>query len=214
MSGSDDSAPARRRRNPERTRAAILSAATAEFAGRGIEGASVNAIARAANINKRMLYHYFESKAGLYGAVLEEAYRQLGDAIAAVGLPGRAPADAVAHFVTGVFDHVVAHPEIVRLTSIENVAGGRHLHATPDLARCISDAFAALETVLVRGADEGTFRASDPLQVWMTIFAVATYQVSHSHTTAAIIGRDPLSSAALAARRLHVVEVVLAALRP
>ena len=57
-------------RNPERTRARILSAALKEFAANGFAGARVDAIARRAAINKRMLYHYFGDKEGLFRAVL------------------------------------------------------------------------------------------------------------------------------------------------
>src|SRR5258706_4141073 len=57
-------------RNPERTRERILSAALQEFAAKGFAGARVDAIARRAAINKRMLYHYFHDKEGLFRAVL------------------------------------------------------------------------------------------------------------------------------------------------
>ncbi len=57
-------------RNPERTRARILAAALKEFAARGFAGTRVDAIARRAAINKRMLYHYFGDKEGLFRAVL------------------------------------------------------------------------------------------------------------------------------------------------
>ncbi len=57
-------------RNPERTRGRILSAALKEFAAKGFAGARVDLIARRAAINKRMLYHYFGDKEGLFKAVL------------------------------------------------------------------------------------------------------------------------------------------------
>ena len=57
-------------RNPERTRERILSAALKEFAAHGFAGARVDAIAYRADINKRMLYHYFGDKEGLFKAVL------------------------------------------------------------------------------------------------------------------------------------------------
>jgi TetR/AcrR family transcriptional regulator len=57
-------------RNPERSRARILSAALKEFSAKGFAGARVDAIARRANINKRMLYHYFGDKEELFKAVL------------------------------------------------------------------------------------------------------------------------------------------------
>lgn len=56
-------------RNPERTRERILSAALKEFAAHGFAGARVDAIARRAAINKRMLYHYFGDKAALFREV-------------------------------------------------------------------------------------------------------------------------------------------------
>jgi TetR/AcrR family transcriptional regulator len=57
-------------RNPGRSRTRILSAALKEFAAKGFAGARVDAIARRANINKRMLYHYFGDKEELFKAVL------------------------------------------------------------------------------------------------------------------------------------------------
>jgi AcrR family transcriptional regulator len=57
-------------RNPERSKARILAAALKEFAAKGFAGARVDAIARRASINKRMLYHYFGDKEELFKAVL------------------------------------------------------------------------------------------------------------------------------------------------
>jgi len=57
-------------RDPEGTRRRILDAALKEFSRRGFAGARVNAIARRAGANKRMLYHYFKDKEGLFRAVL------------------------------------------------------------------------------------------------------------------------------------------------
>ena len=60
-------------RDAARTRRAILDAAAAEFSRRGPAGARIDAIAAAAGANKRMLYHYFDSKEGLLAAVLEDS---------------------------------------------------------------------------------------------------------------------------------------------
>jgi AcrR family transcriptional regulator len=68
-------------RHPDRTRARILDAAFAEFAGKGFAGARVEAIARRARTNKRMLYHYFTDKEGLFGAVLR---KKIGERMARV----------------------------------------------------------------------------------------------------------------------------------
>jgi TetR/AcrR family transcriptional regulator len=59
-------------RNPARTRERILAAALKEFAAKGYAGARVDVIARRADINKRMLYHYFGNKEKLFRAVLRQ----------------------------------------------------------------------------------------------------------------------------------------------
>src|SRR2546429_8106094 len=63
-------------RDPERTRERILAAALGEFSTKGFAGARVAVIARRARINKRMLYHYFGDKAGLFREVLRRKMTQ------------------------------------------------------------------------------------------------------------------------------------------
>jgi TetR/AcrR family transcriptional regulator len=57
-------------RDPEKTSGRILAAALTEFSAKGFAGARVDAIARRAGTNKRMLYHYFGDKEALFRAVL------------------------------------------------------------------------------------------------------------------------------------------------
>ncbi len=57
-------------RNLNRTREKILAAALAEFSARGFAGARVDAIARRARVNKRMLYYCFGAKQELYREIL------------------------------------------------------------------------------------------------------------------------------------------------
>lgn len=58
------------KRNPERTRELILAAALKEFSQSGFAGARVDLVARRSGVNKRMLYHYFHDKRGLFEEVL------------------------------------------------------------------------------------------------------------------------------------------------
>ena len=64
----------------------ILTAATEQFAAKGLAGARVDEIARAAQVNKQLVYYYFGGKLGLYNEVLGhmiEESRQKIDAEAA-----------------------------------------------------------------------------------------------------------------------------------
>src|SRR5688500_1512327 len=93
--------PARRAitRDPERTRAAILAAATQEFTANGLTGARVDAIASRARVNKRMIYHYFGDKEGLYLAVLEATYASIRVAELELHLTDRDPVDGMRELV-------------------------------------------------------------------------------------------------------------------
>jgi len=59
-------------RDLSRTRQRIMAAAEKEFAASGYAGARTDAIARRAHVNERMIFYCFDSKEGLYKAVLAQ----------------------------------------------------------------------------------------------------------------------------------------------
>jgi TetR/AcrR family transcriptional regulator len=59
-------------RDLNRTRERIMAAAQKEFAAHGFAGARTDAIARRAHVNERMIFYCFDSKEGLYRAVLQK----------------------------------------------------------------------------------------------------------------------------------------------
>jgi TetR/AcrR family transcriptional regulator len=59
-------------RDLNRTRERIVAAAQKEFAANGFAGARTDAIARRASVNERMIFYCFNSKEGLYRAVLAQ----------------------------------------------------------------------------------------------------------------------------------------------
>jgi len=62
---------------PPTARERILRAAAEEFSEHGFSGARINRIAANANANKQLIYHYFDSKEGVYAAVLDEMLTSL-----------------------------------------------------------------------------------------------------------------------------------------
>ncbi len=59
-------------RDLNRTRERIMAAALKEFSAHGFAGARTDAIARRAHVNERMIFYCFDSKEGLYRAVLQK----------------------------------------------------------------------------------------------------------------------------------------------
>lgn len=78
--------PQERRRDPDRTRKLILDAAAAEFAAHGFAGARTGAIATRAGVNQQLIWYYFDSKEGLYQALIEN-WRQRERELATTGTP-------------------------------------------------------------------------------------------------------------------------------
>ena len=68
--------PAERQRDAERSRKALLDAALAEFAAKGLAGARVSEIAAQAGVNQQLISYYFGGKAGLYQAILDRWHEQ------------------------------------------------------------------------------------------------------------------------------------------
>ena len=68
MVTSKRKAEKKKARDPEKTQATILEQAVQCFARAGFHGVGLNEICEKAGVNKRMIYHYFKDKEGLYRA--------------------------------------------------------------------------------------------------------------------------------------------------
>ena len=204
-----------RARQPERTRSLILEAATAEFSARGLGGARVDSIARAAGVNKRMLYHYFGNKEDLFLAVLERAYEKIRGQERALRLENLQPVEAVRRLVRFTFNYFVENQYFVALLNSENLHRARHIRRSARATSINSPLIGVLDRILRRGRKAGVFRGGvDAVQLYISIAGVAYFYFSNIHTLSAIFARDLNSPAALAERERHVTEVILGYLRP
>ena len=203
------------RRDPERTRQQILDAAMAEFSTRGLGGTRVNEVAARAGANKRMLYHYFGNKEALFLAVLESTYETIRQAEAELSLQDLEPEAAVLRLVDFTWDHFLPHPEFVSLLNSENLHRARHLKQSDKIRDMHSPLIDMISDLLARGEAKGVFRAGvDPVQLYITIAALGFFYFSNRYTLSTIFGRDLMAPDSLAARKAHVLDVVLGYLRP
>ena len=197
-------------RDSERSRAAILDAATVEFTTHGYGGASVNEVAARASINKRMIYHYFGSKEGLWLAVLEATYQKIRDAERELELSHLSPHEAMRRLVLFTFDYFLANPEFISLLNTENMLRARHLHGSTQVRRIHSPHVASLRDLLARGAATGDFRVDvDPVQIYISIAALSYFYFSNQHTLGVIFQRDLMGASELELRRAHVADMIM-----
>ncbi len=94
--------------------ARILDAALKLFSEKGYEGTSTREICELAGITKPTLYYFFESKEGVYRALIKKAFDQNNDIIAAgLAMPGSLR-DRLKKIAELTFESVRAHPALLR----------------------------------------------------------------------------------------------------
>ena len=188
----------------------ISEVAMREFAEKGLAGARVDAIAEATRTSKRMIYYYFGSKEGLYIAVLEQAYRHIRDAEAALHLDDLSPEEGLRKLVAFTVDYQLAHPEFTRLIMTENIHRGEFLAQSTHIQQLNVPAIDAVRKVYERGRRAGNFRSGiDAIDLHMSISALALFNVANKHTFTLIFKRDLDSRTVINARRESIVEMVL-----
>ena len=202
-------------RDAAATSARILEAARSEFCEHGLSGARIDRIAETADVNKRMLYHYYGNKDGLYRAALVDAYREIRAGERSLALDRCPPGEAMERLVRFTFRHFLEKPWFVRLLTVENLHQARFLKTVEDIRELHSPLVAEIQRILSQGAAVGLFRSGvDPVQLYITIAALGYFYVGNTGTLSVIFDRDLADAASIDAREDHIVDVVRGYLRP
>ncbi|MEV8390525.1 MULTISPECIES: TetR/AcrR family transcriptional regulator [unclassified Streptomyces] len=204
--------PAKRRtRDAARTRTEILDVATEEFARLGFAGARVDEIAARIHTTKRMIYYYFGSKEQLFTEVLERAYTVIRHEEQQLDVEHLDPVSAIRRLAELTFDHHEAHPEFIRLVSIENIHWAEHIAASPSLTSMGSPAIEVIGRILEAGYEQGVFTADvDAVDVHVMISSFCFFRVSNRHTFRALFGRDLTEPARCEHYRTMLGDMVIA----
>jgi AcrR family transcriptional regulator len=210
-----DDAPAGAARKPrirdaEATKARILAAAKREFAKNGLGGARVDVIAEKARANKRMIYHYFDSKEGLFQTILENAYVDIRTAEQKLNLDHLDPKAALERLVRFTWDYYLKNPEFITLVNSENLHRAKHLKKS-EVVKVYSRKFVSMvKTILDRGVDAGVFRPGiDPVQLNITIAAIGYYYLTNRFTGSIVFERDLMAKDALEERLRFNIDTIL-----
>jgi TetR/AcrR family transcriptional regulator len=202
------------RGQPEESRAAILHAATREFAEHGIAGARTDAIAKEARVNKALLYYYFKDKETLYGAVLDHAFSGMKTNIFRVldsDLPSR---EKILAYVGAYFDFIAANQIYPRLMQREmmRIREGDSLHIDRLIKTYFQPVYHGVRELLRQGIEDGEFRAVDPVHFVPSMVAMIVFYFSSAPVMQRIVRFDPLTPRRIAERRAAVLDFISAAL--
>lgn len=176
------------------TKKCLLDAAFAEFAERGLAGARVDRIGAAAGVNKRLIYVHFTNKERLFDTVVAHSLERIAEAVpfTPADLPGYAGA---------LFDHVLAHPEHLKLTIWAQLERPRARPPEVATYRAKVDAIAATRP-------PGDPAALDPVDVLALVIAMATAWLNASPALREVSGPQPFAPERLARHRAALTAAV------
>jgi TetR/AcrR family transcriptional regulator len=147
----------------------VFAAAAAEFAARGYAGANVDRIARAARLNKGMIYYHFKSKAALYRAILRDMFGAARARIREVSASDASPEDKIRAYIAAIAAEAEARPHFPPIWLREIAEGAEHVDAVT--LGYVREVLAALGGIIAEGVGAGRFQPAHPLLVQGGIMA-------------------------------------------
>lgn len=197
-------------RDAEVTQQQILDAAEIEFARHGLQGARLSAIAERAKITTAMIHYYFDSKEGLYKAVLQRPIDEVQSMLSQLNLDDLPAEAALKHIIRCAIAYEAANPHRQMLWFQESSQNqGLYFKQSNvwSLHKYLLD-------ILERGMTEGCFRTLDPFLTLTHILSVCifyfTVQENWKHLTPEI---DRLSQEMVEKHVEAAIEFILAAVR-
>jgi TetR/AcrR family transcriptional regulator len=203
---------ARRRSTQPGSRERVFTAAAAEFAARGYAGANVDRIARAARLNKAMIYYHFPSKAALYRAILRDMFDAVRGRVRAVVASPAPPDEKIRRYVAAIAAEAEARPHFPPIWLREIAEGGEHVDAAT--LGYIREVLSALGAIIAEGCRTERFKPANPVLVQGGIIAplmffLATARVRRKIERAGAKGVSTISTDLVVA---HIQRLTLAQL--
>lgn len=196
-------------RSSERTKARIIEAATNEFAAKGYDGARVDSIAQAADVNKTTMYHYFGNKDNLFAAVLENAYQTIRDRQSDLELRGMDPVMGMRKLVEFTAQIWAEIPQFNRLLDSENLHEAKHVKNSARIREMYDPLLETMRDLVERGQKSGQFRNDvDLIDLYISISGLSAHYLARRHTLAAIFRQSLMDKKRLQQRVGHCVDVI------
>ncbi len=149
------------------TRQLVFDAAAVLFSRSGFDSIGVEDIARAAGVNKAMIYYHFKDKLALYRAVVSDMLVAVGANVGEIAASADTPARKIERFIEMLAEMRQDRPWFPPLMMREMAAGAPHLdNAT--LAH-IRGLFQGFSTILDAGVEAGVFRKVHPVMAYLSI---------------------------------------------
>ena len=188
----------------EEKRRQILDAAVRVFAHKGYHTCRVGDIAEEAGVAYGLVYHYFKSKEDVLETIFRETWTTLLERVRAIEDSGEPARDQLRHVAAILLRSWRVEPDTIRVL-VREVARSSHLQEKID---DFYEARRALERIIERGKDDGSFRSDLDPRLASTIFYGAVEEIY----TGWALGRLPDDEESVALAERMVVDVVVGGL--
>jgi TetR/AcrR family transcriptional regulator len=188
----------------------ILRHSMAEFASKGYDGARVDSIAHRCRLSKNMLYHYFNSKEGLFIAVLENAYETFRARQRDFAIRGSDPVDAMCQLINHTFYALLENQDFIALLNTANLHKGRHIRHSRLIRSLYDPLVDTVREILQRGAAEGVFRPKiNPVNLYLSLSSLSYNYISNQYTLKVAFGIDLMTKRRRAIWLAHITDLIL-----
>ncbi len=148
-----------------------MQAAVKLFAGRGFDGTSIRAIARAAGVSIGAIYHHYRSKEEVFLAILRREYERRRTVVEELRAQGMAPKDLVRCVASVHFELLNRHQDSVKLLAQTLPTGHPRLRAR---LRALEEEYAGYVAGLLReGMQVGQVRPCHALTAAHALLGIA-----------------------------------------
>lgn len=193
----------------------ILHHAEAIFARSGLEATTVQQIADAAGVDRRLVYHYFRSKDKLYLEALGDIYGQLGTIATQLAEDAASLDVFVATLCRRFFAFCVAHENFVRMLMWENLREAQGLRTVAQASVVAQAIRQRVRPLIADAADDARCRPDvDPDMLIISCLGQCLYVLSNAASLSMIFDVDTREAAFRDRWLEHVVRVVLDGVRP
>ena len=166
-----------------------MAAAEKIFAEQGIDGARTDAIARAARVNKALLYYYFKSKEDLHRFTLQTLFGRMREQVSAAMEGAVSPREQLLRYVNGYFDFTSQHPNYPRLVQREVMGRKQSLRWIVQVF--FGPLYGRLTATIRAGVARGEFRKVDPQNTALTLIAITVFYFAAAPVLGELWGCDP-----------------------
>ena len=193
----------------------ILVAARTEFTEKGFDAARLETVARAANVTKQLIHHYFQSKDELYRVVFDSQSAAVISLLEHTSYEALPPREAIARLINRIVDLHLENPGVTTFTLDQGLHRAQHIDAQAGFAPLTREFInKVIEPILQHGVRTGDFRGDvDPTLFYATVFHLAAGCFLMGPAMTRTIGIDFASPEGVARWRAHAVDFILASLR-